>query len=40
MNEFTFADLFCGGGLATMGLVEAGGRPVWAVEADRVIANV
>lgn len=40
MNEFAFADLFCGGGLATMGLMEAGGRPVWAVEADRVIANV
>lgn len=40
MNDFTFADLFCGGGLATMGLIDAGGCPVYAVEADRVIANV
>lgn len=40
MSKFTFADLFCGGGLATMGLVDAGGLPVWAVEADRIIANV
>lgn len=37
---FTFATLFSGGGLADVGLMAAGGRPLWAVEYDPAIAGV
>lgn len=37
---FTFASLFSGGGGADLGLMAAGGRPLWAVEYDPAIAGV